>query len=453
MAHKRPIWLGVAAAAVGMAVAAPASQAADVKLSGTLGGAKLPKASAGVSLVRAMNLSDGTIAASQFLSRRGRFSFKVPPGPYGLLAGPVFFKKKSPQMKLVGALLAKSGKSRRLPLSLRKSATASQPIVGTNYFTGEPSILTHGVPNMLVTDLGALQDGKPCKFTQVELMRRSEVIKEIRLQQTKYFDPKSRVRTGQLLNPTLVVNGSLSQAGGEIAYTVQVVNAKTGKVKGTATGRTAGGDIFGVMSTMAQQVAKIICQPDDVYFRITGYTLSESSSTSHGERTASHTLSGGPGPVAAMYPCNDPNPANCYKVFQLEAPVTSTFTGHVTGTAAPIICPGGSWDYGTSTIQQTTRQTIQFDPEKSDPAKASAGTIPEVGDVIEDKCGAHDFGDSQGMAASIPADQVMSGNPVSFSFTGQGSVPSQGDHPGIPINWQFSETLTVQRVNADGSHI
>jgi hypothetical protein len=48
---------------------------------------------------------------------------------------------------------------------------------------------------------------------------------------------------------------------------------------------------------------------------------------------------------------------------------------------------------------------------------------------------------------------VMSGNPVTFSFTGQGSVPSQGDHPGIPINWQFSETLTIQRVNADGSHL
>src|ERR687888_2590055 len=107
MVRTRPIWLGVAAAALGMAVAAPASQAADVKLSGSLSGAKLPKASAGVSLVRAMNLSDGTIAAAEYVGRRGRFSFKVPPGPYGLLAGSVYFKKKQPTVKLVGALLAR----------------------------------------------------------------------------------------------------------------------------------------------------------------------------------------------------------------------------------------------------------------------------------------------------------------------------------------------------------
>jgi hypothetical protein len=79
--------------------------------------------------------------------------------------------------------------------------------------------------------------------------------------------------------------------------------------------------------------------------------------------------------------------------------------------------------------------------------------IPEVGDVYEDKCGAHDSGDAQPVGASVPADQLLSGNPVTFSFTGQGTVPSSGDHPGTPINWQFSETITVQRVNADGSHL
>src|SRR5436190_6282135 len=102
MLPVRPIWLGVAAL---LAVTAPAAGASDVKLSGKLGGTKLPKPSAGVSLVRAMNLSDGTISATEFLSRRGTFSMKVPPGPYGLIAGSVFFKKKTPTVKLVGALV------------------------------------------------------------------------------------------------------------------------------------------------------------------------------------------------------------------------------------------------------------------------------------------------------------------------------------------------------------
>jgi hypothetical protein len=447
MSRVRPIWLGVAAV---MAVSAPAADAADVKLSGSLRGTKLPKRSAGVSLLQAMNLSDGTITATQYLSRRGRFSVKVPPGPYGLLAGSVFFKKKRPTVKLVGALLAKSGKSRRLPLSLRRSA--SQPIVGVNYFTGGAYHQNHGFADLVETDL-FFQIGKPCQYTLVELKRRAEVVSEIRRQQTKYYDPASRVKVGLLKQPTAVVNGSVTGQGDDLSYNVRVVDSRTGKVKGTVSGRTTGGDWVKASGDIAEQLAKIICQPDEVHFRIVGYTKSEQSSTSHGQRTAQDALTG-PGPVSTIPPCSDPNPANCSKFFLLEGTVLSTFTGHVSGTANPITCPGGSFDYGTSTIPNNMlRLVMSFDPNGTAPATMGAGTIPEVGDVVEDKCGAHDSGDSQGFSASVSAADLMSGNPVTFSFSGQGSVPSAGDHPGIPVNWMFSETLTVQRVNADGSHI
>jgi hypothetical protein len=288
----------------------------------------------------------------------------------------------------------------------------------------------------------------------VALMQRAEVLKELRLQQTKYFDPKTRVKTGQLLNPTVVVNGSIVSHGeGDISYSIRVVNSKTGKVKGSISGRTTPSNYLSISRDLAQQLAKIICQPDELFFRITGYSLRESSSTSHGQRTASHTLTGLPGPVGTMFPCADPASPSCPKVIQLEAPITSTFTGSVSGTANPVICPGGSFDYGTSTITQTTRQTISFDPDKNDPATTGAGTIPEVGDVVEDKCGAHDSADSQGFSASVSAADFLSGNPVTFVFSGGGTAASLGDHPGIPITWTFSETITVQRVNEDGSHI
>src|SRR3954454_1134002 len=447
MLRVRPIWLGVAAL---LAVTAPAAGASDVKLSGKLGGTKLPRPSAGVSLVRAMNLSDGTLTGAQFLTRRGSFSFKVPPGPYGLIGGSVFLKKKKPTTKLLGALLAKSGKSRRLPLSPHRSA--ADPIVGVNAFTGGPDYQNRGVPDMIVTHL-VQQRGNPCNFTVVEMMRRSEVIKELRLQQTKYFDPKTRVKTGQLLNPTVVVNGSLVSHGeGDVSYSIRVVNSKTGKVKGSISGRTTPDNYLSISKDLAQQLAKIICKPDDVYFRIVGYTENRQSSTSHGQATAANTLTG-PGAVSQTPPCSDPNPANCSKFFSLEGTVTSTFTGHVTGTASPFLCPGGSFDYGTSSIQNPLRLVMSFDPDGTAPATIGAGMIPEVGDVFEDKCGAHDFGDSQGLSASAPAADLLSGNPVTFSFSGQGSVPSGGDHAGIPVSWMFSEALTVQRVNADGSHI
>jgi hypothetical protein len=448
MLGVRPIWLGVAAV---MAVAAPAADAADVKLSGKLGGTKLPKASAGLSLVQAVNLSNGTITGAQFLTRRGSFSFKVPPGPYGMLAGSVFKKKKRPTTKLVGALLARSGKSRRLPLSLRRSA--NDPIAGVNEFTGGQPHQNAGVPEMIITHL-VMERGTPCNFAVMDLKFLPKVLKEIRLQQTKYFDPKTRVKTGQISQPTVTVNGSLvSHGDSDVSYTIRVVNSKTGKVKGSISGRATPDQYLSFSKDVAQKLAKIICQPDDLYFRITGYTVSESSNTAHGQRTAAHTLSGGPGPVGTMFPCADPASPTCPKVIQLEAPITSNFTGHVTGTANPVTCPGGAFDYGASTITQTTRQTILFDPDKNDPATTGAGTIPEVGDVVEDKCGAHDSAASQGFSASVPADQFLSGNPVTFTFSGSGSTPSEGDHPGIPITWMFSETITVQRVNADGSHI
>jgi hypothetical protein len=394
-----------------------------------------------------MNLTDGTLTGAQFLTRRGSFSFKVPPGPYGLIAGSVYLKKKKPTTKLVGALLVRSGKSRRLPLSLHRSA--AEPIVGVNTFTGAPPHVNRGMPEMIVTDL-VPQRGSPCNFKVVEVARRAEVIREIRLQQTKYFDPATRVRTGQLLSPTLAVNGSLvSHGDGDVSYTIRVVNTKTGKVKGSVNGRTTPDNYLSISKDIAQQLAKIICQPEDIFVRIVGYTLSESSNTAHGQHTATHTLNG-PGPVAQIPKCATPG---CVNAFGVEGTVTSTFTGSVTGTASPFTCPGGSFDYGTSSISNPLRLGITFDPDGSAPATTGAGTIPEVGDVFEDKCGAHDFGDSQGSSASVPAADLLSGAPATFSFSGQGSVPSQGDHPGIPVNWMFSETLTVQRVNADGSHI
>src|SRR6266487_4145165 len=103
MVRVRAIGLGMAAAAVVSVVAVvPTSQAASVKVSGSLRGARLPSAAAGVSLVQALDLSDGTMAASQYLGRRARFSLKVPPGPYALVAGSVFKGRRSPTLKLVG---------------------------------------------------------------------------------------------------------------------------------------------------------------------------------------------------------------------------------------------------------------------------------------------------------------------------------------------------------------
>ena len=316
-------------------------------------------------------------------------------------------------------------------------------------FTGGAPYQNRGLASMVVTDLVQLDEGPPCAFTVLELQHREEILREIRLQQTEFFDPASRVQPGHLLQPNLVVSGSLvSHGGDDVSYALTVV--KNGKVKGTVSGRIGADGWLTASGGIARQLAKIICEPDDMYFRIVGYTRTETSSTAHGQRNVTDVLSGGPGPVTEVPECTDP--FGCSNTFLLEGKVTTTASGRVTGVPDPD-CPGGSFTYPTSVLQNPLRQAVTFDPDWVAPATASDAIIPSVGDVIVDECGAMDSAAPQEVSASVSADDLLSGRPVTFKLSGSGSPPSSGDHPGIAISWTLSESISVQRVKADGSHL
>jgi hypothetical protein len=446
---------------------ASVSAAAPVRVSGALGGAKLPAGSAGASVVQAMNLGDGSIAAAQILNRGRRFTLKLPPGPYALLAGSVFFRSGLPTLKLVGAIGVRAGKSRQLSLSLkpvRGHATstgigtaafaASDPSlsrrVGVMTFTGAAPFQNAGLADMVVTDLVPLSDGPPCAFSVIEMQHRDDIIKEIKLQQTEFFDPASRIKPGHLLQPNLVVNGSLTlSGGGALGYVLRVVNARNGRVKGTVVGTISQGDWLTASAGIARRLADVICQPDDDYFRIVGYTRTERSTTDQGEHIIIDTLSGGPGPVTAVADCTDP--LGCATDFEVGATVTTTANGHVTG-VPDSGCPGGAYTYPTQTLQNPVHLDVMFDPDWVKPATASEAMIPYVGDVTTDICGANDSGDPVTVSTNVSADDLLSGDPVTFTFTGSGNaLSSEGDHPGISITWSLSESVTIQRVRADGS--
>jgi hypothetical protein len=87
---------------------------------------------------------------------------------------------------------------------------------------------------------------------------------------------------------------------------LSVVNTRNGKVKGTVTGTIEPADWLTASGGAARRLADIICQLDDLYFRIVGYTRTERSGTDHGQRTVTDTLFGGPGPVVAVPECTDP---------------------------------------------------------------------------------------------------------------------------------------------------
>jgi hypothetical protein len=459
--------IGLSVATAWILCVASVSAAAQVHVSGALSGTKLPAGGAGAAVVQAMNLADGSIAAAQVLDPSGRFSLKLRPGPYALLAGSVFFRSGLPTLKLVGAVGIRAGRSRRLPLSLKRvrahdagtgvgtaASAASDPSlsrrVGVMTFTGAAAFQNAGLADMVVTDLVPLSNGPPCAFSVIEMQHRDDIIKEIKLQQTEFFDPASRIKPGHLLQPNLVVNGSLTASGGgAVGYVLRVVNARNGRVKGTVVGTISPDEWLTASSDIARRLADIICQPDDDYFRIVGYTRTERSTSDYGEHTITDSLSGGTGPVTKVAECTDP--IGCAADFQVDATVTTTANGHVFG-VPDNGCPGGAYTYPTQTLQNPVHLDIMFDPDWVKPATASEAMIPYVGDVTSDICGANDSSDPVTVSTSVSADDLLSGDPVTFTFTSSGSALStEGDHPGTVISWSLSESITIQRVQANGS--
>ncbi len=186
-----------------------------------------------------------------------------------------------------------------------------------------------------------------------------------------------------------------------------------------------------------------------LYLRIVGYTRSEQSSTTNGQMTITGTLAGGhPGPVTAVPACT--NPPGCLTDVELDANVTSTESGHVTGPPEPNTCPGGMFVFAPTSFPNSLRLTVEFDPTGTSPATSGDAMLPSVGDAINLECGVSEFGDPQPAGGSVPLADLLSGNPVTFTFSGSGTTPSS-IHPSVSISWMLSESVTVQRVQADGT--
>jgi hypothetical protein len=186
-----------------------------------------------------------------------------------------------------------------------------------------------------------------------------------------------------------------------------------------------------------------------LYLRIVGYTRSEQSTTTNGQMTITATLAGGkPGPVTAAPPCT--SLASCLIDVELGANVTSTESGYVTGTPEPVTCPGGTFTFSPASFPNTLSLTVEFDPTGTSPAISGDGMLPSVGDALDLECGVNEFGDLQSAGGSVPLADLLSGNPVTFKFSGSGTTPSSL-HPSISISWMLSESVTVQRVQADGT--
>jgi hypothetical protein len=232
---------------------------------------------------------------------------------------------------------------------------------------------------------------------------------------------------------------SSADAAPRISYTVRSAPAR-GKVQVTVKFTSTAG--------VAQATWQQPIKPTGVYLQIVGYTRSEKSTASNGEMTINSTLANGkPGQVAAVPACT--NPASCLTDVELDANITGTEFGYVTGTPAPVTCPGGRYDFPPTSFPNTLRLTVEFDPNGTSPARLGDGMLPSVGDALNGECGAYEYGDPQAAGGSVPVADLLSGKPVTFSFSGSGTIPSS--RASVSITWTLSESVTVQRVQADGS--
>jgi hypothetical protein len=273
-------------------------------LSGTVDPVLRPSAGA-VSKIRAINVVDGTAAAVASIGANGAFRLVLPPGVYL----PVVEKvgARTPAVTGYGRLVrvrsgasatistvkqgsaakrhtASVGRWAGVSADTRVAAGAGRPAVAVKYFTGSGPypFMGKGLAEMALTDLAA----RPC-LTIVEWERRGEVLAEIRLQQSKFVDPSTRV-TPHLIQPTVFVEGSVGTTTSSISWNIRAREIASGRVLASASG-SGGANLFTAfeasMARFRKQLEEQLCVPTRFTGSFSGQTQVIGANTFNGSIT------------------------------------------------------------------------------------------------------------------------------------------------------------------------
>jgi TolB-like protein len=86
-------------------------------------------------------------------------------------------------------------------------------------------LLRKGMADMLITDLTGVEG-----LQVLERGRLESLLGEMKLQRSKYFDPKTALKLGQGLGATHAITGAFSAVGGDVRIDVRLIEIATGKV-------------------------------------------------------------------------------------------------------------------------------------------------------------------------------------------------------------------------------
>lgn len=126
----------------------------------------------------------------------------------------------------------------RLPLfALLLAALSPAPakknvaILYFDNYTGQADYdpLGRGIASMMISDLSVVKE-----IQLVEREKMQELIKEIDLQRTKYFDSTTSVKVGKMLGAEYVVVGAFAAVDPKMRIDTRVVKVETGEIMKTA---------------------------------------------------------------------------------------------------------------------------------------------------------------------------------------------------------------------------
>ncbi len=196
----------------------------------------------------------------------------------------------------------------------------------------------------------------------------------------------------------------------------------------------------------------VVYDNDKLYFSVTAYSHSvdiTKSGNFHG--TTNFTETYGPnGPQVSPVSCDYGTAGSCTSNVMVGA--TRTFNGTVGRDTPPC-----SHTYETDTRPHLAQAAyLEIDPAHPE-GQANLNFFAEgleIGDVSNDACGAHTFGQAQPnlVVKQVSTAELLSGRSVSFSWDLSGTVPASApNHTGEPLSYTQSGSVTLHRVLADGS--
>lgn len=153
------------------------------------------------------------------------------------------------------------------PVLAQVPAPEGTTAIAIGEFTGtgdaETQALAPGFGDLILTDAvqmldttGAFAD---CPAFFVEWKRRKDLQAEIDLQQREEFDPATRIKPGQLIDPSIMVTGTISLDGGQASYVVEMRSHPEGQVIKSLSGSAPEADLLDQTPEIARQLLDSLC--------------------------------------------------------------------------------------------------------------------------------------------------------------------------------------------------